>query len=150
MKSLYEPRVAADMQERLARLRPDSQRQWGTMNAAQVTAHCAAAMEMAVGDLRPPRAFIGRLIGPMIVRRITSDDAPLRRNTPTAKELVIVDERDLERERARLRALIERFTASGPTSCTTHPHTFFGPMTPAQWSILMYKHLDHHLRQFGV
>ena len=46
--------------------------------------------------------------------------------------------------------LIDRFAAAGPKGCTTHPHSFFGPLTPDEWAILMYKHLDHHLRQFGV
>jgi transposase InsO family protein len=46
--------------------------------------------------------------------------------------------------------VIDRFVAAGPKSCTTHPHSFFGPLTPEEWAILMYKHLDHHLRQFGV
>jgi len=59
-------------------------------------------------------------------------------------------ERDLKAERERLRGLIERFVAGGRAGCTTHPHSFFGKLTPEEWAILMYKHLDHHLRQFGV
>jgi len=47
-------------------------------------------------------------------------------------------------------ALIDRFAVGGPQCCTKHPHTFFGQMTPEEWATLMYKHLDHHLRQFGV
>jgi hypothetical protein len=50
----------------------------------------------------------------------------------------------------RLRASIERFAAGGPGVCTTHPHFFFGRLTPMEWSVLMYQHLDHHLRQFQV
>jgi hypothetical protein len=46
--------------------------------------------------------------------------------------------------------LIDRFAAAGPQGCTTHPHAFFGSLTPDEWAILMYKHLDHHLRQFGA
>ncbi len=53
-------------------------------------------------------------------------------------------------EQHRLSALIDRFAAAGPAGCTTHPHTFFGPLTPQEWAALMYKHLDHHLRQFGA
>ena len=74
----------------------------------------------------------------------------MRRNAPTAKTLVVSDDRDLKMEQQRLSALIDRFAAAGPAGCTTHPHTFFGPLTPQQWAILQYKHLDHHLRQFGV
>jgi hypothetical protein len=51
---------------------------------------------------------------------------------------------------SRRASLIDRFVSGGPSACTNHPHPFFGPLTPAEWAILMYKHLDHHLRQFGV
>jgi hypothetical protein len=26
----------------------------------------------------------------------------------------------------------------------------FGKLTASEWNIMMYKHLDHHLTQFGV
>ena len=105
---------------------------------------------MAMGEILPKRAFLGRVLGPIIKPLALKDDAPMRRNSPTAKELVVLDARDLETEQARLTGLVNRFAAGGPACCTTHPHAFFGPLTPDQWAILMYKHLDHHLRQFGV
>jgi Protein of unknown function (DUF1569) len=94
--------------------------------------------------------FIGRIIGPMVKSKVMGNDEPLRRNSPTAKVPVVQDERDLETERTRLVGLIDRFAAAGPAGCTAHPHAFFGQLTPDEWAILMYKHLDHHLRQFGV
>ncbi|HZL25934.1 MAG TPA: DUF1569 domain-containing protein [Acidobacteriaceae bacterium] len=60
------------------------------------------------------------------------------------------DDRDLETELERLLGFIDRFAGAGADGCTKHPHTFFGPMTPMEWAGFMYKHLDHHLRQFGV
>lgn len=74
----------------------------------------------------------------------------MRRNSPTVKDLIVGDDRDLKVERERLFRLIDRFVAAGSKGCTTHPHSFFGRLTPEEWAILMYKHLDHHLRQFGV
>jgi hypothetical protein len=53
-------------------------------------------------------------------------------------------------ERQRLSGLIDRSAAAGPAGCTTHPHSFFGSLTPVEWAEFMYVHLDHHLRQFGV
>ena len=150
MKNLYQAGVAEEIKERIARLRPDSQRQWGKMSVAQAVAHCAGPMEWAVGDSLPPRMFLGRILGPMVKSKVLRDEKPMGRNAPTAKSLVVADERDLEAERKRLCALIDRFAAAGPTGCTKHPHTFFGQMTAEEWATLMYKHLDHHLRQFGV
>jgi hypothetical protein len=74
----------------------------------------------------------------------------MERNAPTAPVLRISDERDLDAERERLCALIDRFQVGGPLHCTTHPHAFFGRLAPHEWAELMYKHLDHHLRQFGA
>jgi hypothetical protein len=150
MKSLFEAARVEEVKQRMARLTPDSKRQWGRMNAAQAVAHCSAAMEMAMGDSIPPRMLLGRIIGRMVKPMALRDDEPMRRNSPTAKVLVVQDERDLGTERKRLRGLIDRFAEAGPKGCTTHPHTFFGPLTPEEWARLMYKHLDHHLRQFGA
>jgi hypothetical protein len=150
MKNLFDATRVEEVKQRIARLRPDSERQWGKMNAPQAVAHCSGGLEMALGEMRPPRVLIGRILGPIIKPIVFSNDEPLRRNSPTAKALVIQDERDLEKERTRLNSLIDRFVAAGPQGCTTHPHAFFGPMKPEEWAILMYKHLDHHLRQFGV
>jgi len=150
MKNMFEAADVEEVKGRLAQLRPDSERLWGTMNAAQAIAHCSAGIEMTTGDIRPPRALIGRIIGPMVKSKALGSDEPMHRNSPTSKQLRVQGERDLEAERERLRGLINRFFAAGPQACTTHPHAFFGPLLPEEWAILMYKHLDHHLRQFGA
>lgn len=150
MKNLFELTTANEVKERIVRLGPNSQRQWGKMTAPQALAHCANTMEWAVGDRKEPRMFIGRILGPLVKSRVLKGDEPMRRNAPTTKSLVISDERDLAKERQRLCVLIDRFSTGGPQGCTKHPHTFFGPLTPEEWSRLMYKHLDHHLQQFGV
>ena len=150
MTSLYQPATLSRIKERITRLKPDSQRQWGKMRPAQAVAHCAEAMEWAIGDVCPPRLFLGQIIGRMIKSKVLSEGEPMRKNSPTAKTLIITDDRDLAAEQKRLCGLIDRFAAAGPAGCTAHPHSFFGPLTPDEWAILMYKHLDHHLRQFGV
>lgn len=150
MKNLFDVALANQLRQRIDSLRIDSPRQWGKMNAAQTVAHCASGLEMALGEIKPPRALIGRLIGSVIKPRVVGNDEQLRRNSPTVRELIIIGDRNLDVERLRLCSLIDRFVSGGTSVCTTHPHPFFGPLTPAEWAILMYKHLDHHLRQFGV
>jgi hypothetical protein len=150
MTNLYDRATLNQVKGRIATLRPESQRQWGKMEAAQAMAHCSQAMEWAVGDARPPRMFVGRIIGGLIKTRVLAESEPMRRNSPTAKTLLVADKRDLAAEQKRLCGLIDQFCAAGPAGCTTHPHSFFGPLTPEEWAALMYKHLDHHLRQFGV
>ena len=150
MKNLYEPSTVSELKQRIAQLNPDQTSQWGKMSAAQAIAHCATAMEWAVGDRKPKRALVGRIFAPLVRPKLLGSDEPMRRNAPTSKDLIVADQRDLQRERERLTGLIDRFASSGPAGCTAHPHTFFGSMTPEQWAILSYKHVDHHLRQFGV
>jgi hypothetical protein len=149
VKSLYDPAVATEVRQRIARLRPDSVRQWGRMNAAQALAHCALAMENAVGDTTFPRHPLGRLIGRMAKRGMIVKGKPMARNAPTHPSVIVRDQRNFELERDRLQRAIDRF-AAGPAACTPHPHFFFGPMTPDEWAAFMYVHLDHHLRQFNV
>jgi hypothetical protein len=150
MKNLFEAARVEEVKQRIARLRPESERQWGKMNAAQAVAHCSAGLELALGDRIPPRLLLGRIIGRMVKPKVLGNDEPMRQNAPTVKGLVVQDKRDLGTERERLCGLIDRFAAAGPEGCTTHPHSFFGRLTPEEWATLMYKHLDHHLRQFGV
>ena len=151
MKTLFDAACVQEVKQRLSALSSAHQRQWGKMNAAQMLAHCSLGIEMASGDIRPPRALVGRILGPVIKPMALRDEEPMRRNSPTSKELVVIrEDRDFEAERKRLSELIDRFAAAGTAGCTSHPHAFFGSLTPDEWAVLMYKHLDHHLRQFGA
>jgi hypothetical protein len=150
MKNLFDRANAAEIADRVRRVGPDAQRQWGKMTQAQMLAHCANGLEMALGEKTPPRLFIGRLLGGLVKKKVLRDETPFGRNSPTDPILMITDERELDTERQRLLSLVDRFSSGGPAVATKHPHSFFGRLTPDEWAVLMYKHLDHHLRQFGV
>jgi Protein of unknown function (DUF1569) len=148
MKSLFEAQAVDEVISRVNKLQPSTVRLWGKMDVAQMMAHCSAGFDMASGRLIRPRPLIGRLIGPFF-KSIYSNDKPFSRNTPTDDKLRISGERDFGREKEQLKVLIRQFRDGGEAQCTTHPHPFFGTLTPREWGIGMYKHLDHHLRQFG-
>jgi hypothetical protein len=152
MKNLFEAAEVKEVKQRMAQLTPNSERQWGKMNPAQALAHCSAAMEMAMakGEVAPKRILIGFLLGRIAKKSMLVNGTPMRRNSLTEKSLLVTDEREFVAERERLCESIDRFAAGGPGICTKHPHFFFGPLTPGEWATLMYQHLDHHLRQFGV
>ena len=149
MKNLFEASTLEELEQRLECLRPESERRWGKMDPAQMLAHCSEWMEMAEGVKNPPRSLIGRIFGRFAKSKVLNE-RPIARNMPSDNSLIVSDEREFGLERQRLKRRMERFTTAGPEGCTTHPHCFFGPMTPAEWAGLAYKHLDHHLRQFGV
>ena len=150
METLFEAKSASAIRARISLLRPDSPRQWGKMNAAQALAHCTLGLQLALGEVTPPRTLIGWTLGPLLKKFILKEGEPMRRSSPTVKGLVVPDDRELGAERARIYAMMDRFTASGADGCTRRPHSFLGRLTPQEWGVLMYKHLDHHLRQFGV
>ncbi len=149
MKNLYTAADIAEVLERIDKINPSVQRQWGKMKPEQMLAHCSAALEVATGQRHAKRMFIGRILGPLFKSQFYNEK-PFNKNGPTDPTFLVVDERDLEVERERLKNLVKRFAEGGPSACTQQPHSFFGEMNPQQWSIGMYKHLDHHLRQFGV
>lgn len=153
MKDLFDPTLAEDIKQRIMRLHAESERQWGNMAVAQTLAHCSSGILMAMGVLNPKRAsFPANIIGPLIKPLVVGNDKPMRRNAPSSRELFSADPArcDFEGERARLITTIDSFVNEGAASCSSHPHPFFGPLQPNEWAILMYKHVDHHLRQFSV
>jgi hypothetical protein len=87
MKTLFQAATVDEVQQRLGLLHPNSERQWGKMDAAQMLAHCSAWMDMASGLDNPPRVLIGYIFGRMAKSTVISDD-PIRRNMPTAKSLI--------------------------------------------------------------
>ena len=133
MKNLFESDTVSEVLSRINKLQPATQRQWGKMDAAQMLAHCSAAMEMATGESNIPRVFIGRLIGGL-VKPTFINEKPFSKNSPTAKELIFSDPCDFSREQEKLRGKVRQFHEGGEAKCTRHPHPLIGPHTPHEWS----------------
>jgi hypothetical protein len=148
-EDIFDPIECAALLERLARIRENQKPLWGKMSAAQMFAHCQAPLEVALGDKVLKRGLVGILFGG-IARRQLLKPKPFGRNMPTAPEFLVRDWRDAERERVKLIELAQRLSSGGPAVLTTEPHPFFGALTAEEWSRLQWKHLDHHLRQFGA
>lgn len=148
MKSLFDEAGRSDIVGRLTALEAGSIRQWGKMSCAQMLCHCAAPLECGTGDRPSRQSFLGMIITPLI-RGSVLGEKPFKRNSPTDPTFVVSDERDFAAERARLLGLVQRFADAGPTAASKQTHPFFGKLSGDQWGVLMYKHLDHHLRQFG-
>jgi Protein of unknown function (DUF1569) len=148
MMSLADASQNAAAIQRIEALRGDTPPQWGRMTCAQMLAHCQKPLQVAAGDLKLGRRLIGRLLGGWAKKKFVDSNAPFNQNSPTDPAFRILDERDFESERAGLIEIVKRYGEQGVV--TRDPHPFFGSLTPAEWDRLMWKHLDHHLRQFGV
>ena len=149
MKNLFQPEALQEITSRINQLRPESERKWGSMDVAQMLAHCGQAMQTSVGSAKPKRMLISYLVGPFL-RKLTVNPKRFQKNLPTDPTFLIKDARDFETEKARLLKLIDQFISNGPANVPAHPHPLFGKLNSEEWGGLTYKHLDHHLRQFGV
>jgi hypothetical protein len=149
MSNLFDPGAKQAILERLSKLGPQASRQWGKMDAAQMMAHVSTAMEAGTGDKPLKQRLIGKVFAPF-VRRAFLGEKPFPRNSPTDPTFVMADAKDFAKEKEHLTKLIERFYSAGPDAAGKHTHSFLGRVSGDDWGVVMYKHLDHHLRQFGV
>jgi len=149
MHSLFDPADRDSVLERLVLLQPGAARQWGKMGAAQMLAHCSIAMEMATGHEPRKQKLIGKILGPFVKSSLLGEK-PFTKNSPTDPAFVVTDEKDFEAERDRLGRLVNVFCEAGPEKASAYTHSFLGRLEGEQWGVMMYKHLDHHLRQFGA
>lgn len=149
MKSIYNQLHSEEILNRIDKLSPNSKPQWGKMDVAQMLAHCSSFQDIAMGNSFPPRGWLGIIVG-RFAKQIMYNDKTLPHNMSTIPTILIADDRELDAEKEKLKQKIITFQNNGPEKCTTHPHPFFGKLTSEQWGKGIYKHLDHHLRQFGV
>ncbi|AWP27934.1 hypothetical protein PVOR_16394 [Paenibacillus vortex V453] len=149
MKNIFNPTDMTEILNRIDRLSPLSQPLWGKMNVTQMLAHNSAFQDIASGITNLPRGWLGMVVG-RFARPVLYNEKPVPRNMSSIPEILIADPRDFETEREQLKEKIILFQQNGTEKCTSHPHPFFGKLTPEQWGKGIYKHLDHHLKQFGV
>jgi len=148
MKTLFNGDDRKDLERRLDRLVHSSSPRWGRMDCGQMLAHLTEAMRMGLGEL-PVR---GRKGGPLRfppLRHAIIYWLPFPKGAPTAPELIARRAGDCVLETAEIKTLMERFAArAGAAKWAEHPA--FGPLSERDWGVLGYKHIDHHLRQFGA
>ena len=146
VKNLFEPVVRQEIIARINKLTPQTPHLWGRMDVAQMLAHLQVPIGVAEGTHKLPRTFIGRIFGP-IAKKMLYNDKPFKRSLPTDKSFVMKGPKEFETEKQGLIKMIINFNEQNMVDT---PHPFFGRLTKEQWSKGTWKHLDHHLQQFGV
>jgi hypothetical protein len=120
---------------------------WGKMNVSQMVEHCIRWEEMMAGEMKIKHKWLGYLFGKMALNGMIKDDEPLKHGVPTFKELTVLEvDGDFEKQRAKWIRLLSACPRAG---VDVYRHPFFGRMTREQTGRIAYKHVDHHLRQFG-
>lgn len=149
MKTIFDGQDLNELLERLNKLDTGSERQWGRMSPSQMMEHLARALEMGSGAKPMKQILPGKLFS-RFFRNEFFGEQPFKKNRPTGPDFIVKDEPDFESTRERLRKLIADFHSLGETGTNGNVHGFFGPLTGKQWGETQYKHVDHHLRQFGI
>jgi hypothetical protein len=147
MKSLWQADARRELHERLAHLTPHQRAMWGKMNAAQMVVHLADAMRMTFGDL-PVVSKGGPLRYPPL-KQLLIYWLPWPQGVPTAPELLGRAPSSWTTDVSELDALIDRFGREDRKRAWP-AHPAFGRLNARQWGALGYRHIDHHLRQFGA
>lgn len=148
MQSLFDKEDNDAIKERIEKLTPRSVPLWGKMNVAQMLAHLQQPLLVSFGELKLKRGILGFLFGKMAKRQMLADKS-FKKNMPTVKEFKVAPG-DFEKEKITLLSYLDRFIKEGSQIITKEPHPFFGKMDLSEWDLLQWKHLDHHLNQFGV
>ena len=147
MKTIWQSEACEELLARAARLRPEAPAQWGKMNCSRMLAHVTDGLRMATGELKvaskpSPLKF-------MPIKKLVIHWMPFPKGVPTAPELLARAPGEWEREVARFQQELRQFASrSGQQQWPEHPA--FGKLSTKDWGVLVYRHIDHHFKQFGV
>jgi len=150
MKTIFQEQTAKELIARLEKLTPATTPLWGKMNAAQMLAHCNVSYEMVYDNKhKAPNGFV-KLMLKLFVKDMVVGDKPYKKNGQTAPAFLIKDQKDFEKEKARLIAYIKKTQELGETYFEGKESLSFGKLSSAQWNTMFQKHLEHHANQFGI
>jgi len=150
LPNVFTKEVSVDIIDRIGHLKADTQPKWGKMSVAQMLAHCNITYEMTYEDIHPkPNALI-KFILKMIVKNSVTSEVPYKQNLSTASQFIIKETKNFEFEKKRLIDFIIITQQLGENHFDGKESHSFGVMNKTEWNNMFYKHLNHHLNQFGV
>ncbi len=150
MKNIFDFAIVKELEQRISNLAPSTPPLWGKMNASQMLAHVNVAYEMTYESIHPRPNALMRFVLKTFLKKSVVGPKPIPKNSPTAPQFIIKDEKNFEVEKKRLLEYLNRTAELGESHFEGKENLSFGKMSAAEWNGLFYKHLDHHLTQFGV
>lgn len=148
--NLYDVKAYSHIKVRVNNLDLNSKPIWGELSVAQMMAHVTEVMKNGLNETKLPRKLLGYLIAPFWRHKYYNNQPYKIKNLPTAKQFKIVDQKDFEKEKEQFLYWLKVFHEEGRELTKNACHPLLGRFTPEQWAIGQYKHMDYHLRQFGV
>jgi hypothetical protein len=150
MKSIFDAAVSNEFIDRINKLTPETQPLWGKMSVAQMLAHCCVTYELVYENKHKKPGLFMKLILKLIVKDQVVTEKPYKQNLRTGPDFLIVDPKVFETEKTRLINYLNKTTELGANHFEGKVSHSFGPLSSTEWNNMFYKHLDHHLNQFGV
>lgn len=150
MKDIFDPKVTQELIGRINALTPETVPNWGKMSVDQMLAHCCVAYEMAYTDKHPKPNALMRFFLKAFVKNGVVNEISYKKNLRTAQQFIITGRKNFDEEKARLINYLENTCKLGKAHFEGKESISFGLMTAIEWNNQFYKHLDHHLTQFGV
>lgn len=150
MKNIFAEEISQETISRIKNLTKDSQPKWGKMSVAQMLAHCCVTYEMVFTDKHPRPNALTKFILKTFVKKIVTSEKGYSKNGRTAPQFLISDERVFSKEQNRLIDYITKTQELGESYFEGKESHSFGKLTAKEWNNSFYKHLNHHLNQFGV
>jgi hypothetical protein len=149
MVTMWNARAAQSIRARITRLAPECHAAWGRMTAPVVVCHLAETLKLAIGELHVASMNTPVRFPPL--KQLIVYWAPFPKNAPTAPEVIARAPGEWKADIAELQGLVDRLCARGADVNAVWPvHPAFGRLSRRAWGVHVYRHIDHHLRQFGV
>lgn len=150
MKDIFQKETTEGLISRIENLSPQSQRLWGKMSVSQMLAHCNVTYELVYDNKHPRPNALKRFFIKAFVKNVVVSEKPYKKSIPTAPIFLVGDDKDFEVEKSRLIDYLRRTQELGENYFNGRESLSFGRLNKQEWSNMFYKHLDHHLNQFGV
>lgn len=150
MKTIFDEKVRAELVGRIKQIHKSNKAEWGKMDAGQMLKHNTYWNGWILGKETQSykQTFLGKIFGKMALRKMIKDEKPFDKNIPTSSQFKVKEKNtDLELEKSKWILLIKEYENYNNPNFI---HDFFGKMTKEEIGVLVYKHTDHHLRQFGI
>lgn len=150
MKSIFEEDSYSGLVNRLHTLKKESKPLWGKMNVEQMLVHCRKSIEYAMGDIELEAPSPLRVFFANFSKTLLYNDKPFKKNSRTIDDFVVKEHGSFDAEYKKLKKIMHRMHTAEKFFFPYTYHQVYGRLEPFMWGQMIYKHLDHHLRQFGV
>ncbi len=148
--SIYDASTTQLLHARIDQLTENTPGHWGKMTVGQMLSHCAVPYQQILGENTQQPPWFMRAILTLFLKKSMINEVPYKQNLPTAPSFIRTETYDVAKEKESLKKYIQTIQEMGAEKLAVTPSLSLGKLNSVEWNNLLYKHIDHHLTQFGV